>query len=58
MAELVAIIATAVTAIARVVETWFKKIEESAGGCYNQPTKKNAADPKDTQTAKQPRCCS
>jgi predicted HAD superfamily phosphohydrolase len=51
MAELVAIIATAVTAVAKVIETWLKKLEEEATSCCREPRKKKRdADHK-------PRCC-
>jgi hypothetical protein len=55
MAEVVAIIATAVTAIARVLEAFFKKIEESATGCY-QP-RKEPEQKKRWSIERQPRCC-
>jgi hypothetical protein len=58
MAEVVAIIATAVTAIARVVEAWLKKIEESAAGGCNRQRKRTQQTQSDPVIEKQPRCCS
>lgn len=47
MAELIAIIATAVTAIARVVEKW---LDDATSGCREPKKKRPEKD-------HQPRCC-
>ncbi len=56
MAEVIAIIATVVTAITRVLEAFFKKIEESATGCY-QPRKEPEHNKQSRSDERQPRCC-
>jgi hypothetical protein len=56
MAEVIAIIVTVVTTIARVIETLFKKIEESATGCY-QPRKEPEQTERSRSVERQPRCC-